>query len=416
MIENLHSISKVFETVSPANRPRISPAFLLLSTFFFSMAVFCYFPYITTSFADYISVDPIDIASMLAIGTFFGNVVALAISVLANINKTRFVSALFFVMCCVSIVTPLVLKSLSNGILLFVVAISVFFYRLSIAMIFNFIRFIQLEYIQNSESKLKLFTNTKLFFGLGSASGPIVGYLSLGTAGIVGAAAVSVVLTCISAALVLYTKPISRNNNFEELSVIRFSFTGIFKDKVALLSYISGFFYVMLESQIYSYISLTIKKNFSGYESSISLFFIINAVSLIIALPLFSMVSDRIQNRRILLLPAAMCSLAAVIFIPNINSDFGVIVIALLITIGEAVVPQLLLDYATRSHTVHQNRNSIALFNFFTSGLGMGAGIWFGGIAVTYFSPTQASVFWILFFVAYVISIYFTERFEVRAR
>lgn len=385
---------------------------LLLATLFFSAGAFAYFPYVTTSFADFVGMDGQSITSIVAVATIASNVLAFLVSVFlpSGSSKARLIGA--YVVIVASICLPLLLRLPDGAAEFWLVALAISAYRFSVAFISNFTRFLQLESMAEGGDKLKLLSYMKFSFSLGSAAGPVIGYVGLRLGGIHGLVSISSTLFVLAVLLIAAVReppraiaetPAAAPSTLQKLPLSR-------PNPAVLVISAAAMTYCFLEAQIYAYIVLSIKNVAPDFERLVSLLFTANAIILIaFLLPTANRIS-RIRRKWALLSLAGLTSLASVLYAPFVASEWEVVAVALLLTIGEIVIPQVLLDMATDPELGGSRLNAIATFNFFTAGLGMSVGLWIGGIAASRMSLVEASLLWLAVYLLFVLLAYFGCR------
>ncbi len=378
--------------------------FLLLGVMLLSsMGAFSFFPYVSTALVGYLGLSNVSMASVIAFGMFTGNTLAYIVCLRIAEPVIKPVLWAGYAMALVAVASIAAAKFTPAVVAFGIVAASITLYRFSIGLSANLSRALQMRYLPRREEKLRIFAYIKLGSSIAGALGPLAGSLAIKLWGFSGVLALSatfftlalVLLACIPrpAALPDATAAVRSPGLWSTLRS---------QPPMVFLVATTALLHFIFEAQIYSSISLNIQHNASDYVSLIAVLFGANSLLLIVlVVPVLNIVNAR-KNKFASLAFGSLLSMVAIVYAYYATTWLEVAVVAALFTIGEIIVPQVLMDMATDGEQQANSVGAVATFNFFTSGIGMSLGFWLGGVVPSLHSPIAVAAVWIGIYLAFL--------------
>jgi MFS family permease len=379
---------------------------LLVISVLFSSATFSLQPYLTTVVATHVGISGQGMASAIATATVVGTVIAYIASL--GLHKFSLNDRLLWAYFLIagSVVVIISCKVGGSGFGLSCLLSGLVTYRFCVGFISNLSRSLQMSYTPEPLKRLRLLSFMKLATGLGGCLGPLLGYAIIRYYNVIDLIVSICILFVLSATLTVFLKSrsFSNSNPLDARPGLWRSITSQ-PSSVILLSF-TAMIQFIFEAQIYSSVSLFIKINSKNYVELISILFSSNAVLLLILVMPLLFVVDKIFSRRNAILLGSFSSISGIICAPFIRGDLSTIGVALLLTIGEIIVPQLLLESISMNKNRADELSAIATYNIMTSGVGMSIGYWLGGIIPNIFQPSTNAGFWIFVYFVFVVMLY----------
>jgi predicted MFS family arabinose efflux permease len=353
---------------------------LLLGVMFLSsLGAFSYFPYVTTALVDYLALPALNIGAVLGIAMLVGNTVAYLLSLRMGTASLPNKLYLGYGLTALTLVLVVVAKSLPSLAAVLTVTASLVLYRFAIGITGNASRALQLQYLPDRRDKLSLFSYIKLCASVAGAIGPLLGAYVIERAGFVGVLRLSIALWVLAAALLL---PVARPRlarSGPDATAPASIFQALRRQPpVVFYASAAAAVHFIFEAQIYASIPLHIQANNTAYLDLVALLFSSNAVLLVLlVVPVLKLVR-RVRSRALCLAGGSLLSVLALMYSPLIRSPQDLLLVSLLFTVGEIVVPQVLIDQVTDCCPEPGALGGVATFNFFTNGVGLSIGYWLG--------------------------------------
>jgi hypothetical protein len=353
---------------------------LLVVTLTVSIGLFAINPFLVVSLPSYAGVTHVGL--MLFVSMVAGSLIALLASGQSAVRHTAWLAQLSVLALTIGAIGLALLPSLPLSCRLIAAIVAMTFLRSGLNLYSNASRSLHLASSGSRLDAALLIAVVGTVFGIGSALGPLVAAPILDRKGfgwVLSGSAILFALSCLVIALGLRDRSVDHSFTDRPLTplVLRpWPSTA----RVARLCFATALAF-LLYAQSISYIPITIVDRFRSPTSLVALFFVVNALLLIVcSVPLMRAISH-ITPRREMQMTMGIGALAAGLVALRLGRAdlLTLLVSALLYTAGEVVLPSVglaMLHSATRD-TSELSRD-VAFFNFATNSLGLGAGQYIG--------------------------------------
>ncbi|MGX9522767.1 MFS transporter [Vibrio mediterranei] len=288
-------------------------------------------------------------------------------------------------------------------IVLLGVVLSIFIYRYAIGLYFTYSRSLQINGLIYQNKKSLLFSRIKLVNSLGGALGPLVGQYIINTYGyqylffITGTSfalcALIVIIMRVYITSPVLNIPMKPTSEREKQSFIDSLTTELIKNTNFRYLTLGAMLHFTFEAQLYTFISLSMAK--AEIENSVGLIFSLNAVVLIllaISAGYFLNKNSTYAFSRHLIVFGSFMSCLSIVLASQATDITWLVIIVILFSIGEFITPQTCLDLITNVDKFVTQR--LAIYNFFTSSLGMGIGFFIGGALFAQADTLLSTLVW----------------------
>lgn len=384
--------------------------------------MFSYYPFLVTYLNKRTPIGSDNIGILMMIGVISGSLLSL-FSLFTLKIKDQSIGLIFsLTMFSLSLFLMGFISTLDLYILIVIgVSLSIFIYRYAIGLYFTFSRSLQINCLSTQNQKSLLFTRIKLVNSVGGAIGPLIGQYIINNYGYdyLFFTTSSLFLLCALIILLLRLLIPSRNVKISMISNAKkkpkkFMATitnELVKNPKFRYLTIGAMLHFTFEAQLYTFISLNIDR--AGIKNSIGMIFSLNSIILITMAIIAGYVLTKISANevsRCLIFFGSSMSCFAIILSTQATNMIWLAIIVMLFSIGEFITPQTCLDIITDTDRPITQR--LAIYNFFTSSLGMGIGFFIGGILFSQANTLLSMLVWIIILIGIVICFYISEQHE----
>lgn len=397
---------------------------LLVVMFICCLTMFSYYPFLVTYLNSSTSIGTKNVGLLMMFGIISGSLLSL-FSLLTFKVKDQSIGLIFaLVMFSIALVIMGIITTIDLYLVVLIgVTLSIFVYRYAIGLYFTYSRSLQINSLDTPDQKSLLFTRIKLVNSLGGALGPLIGQLIINTHGhqylffITSssfALCALIVLICrLSISPRVLVAPIVKEAQQTQRRFTALIATELKNDSKFRYLTLGAMLHFTFEAQLYTFISLNIEK--SGISNGVALIFSFNAIALItIAILAGCMIKKNTSfgRSRHLIVFGSTLSCLSIILAPQATSMGWLVLIVILFSIGEFITPQTCVDLITDSEKPITQR--LAVYNFFTSSVGMGVGFFIGGALFSQANTMLSIVVWTIILIGIAICFYTSESDQAR--
>lgn len=378
---------------------------LLIVMFISCITMFSYYPFLVTylNTSTYIGSD--NVGLLMMIGVISGSLLSL-FSLLTLKVKDQSIGLIFsLTMFSLSLFIMGFISTFDLYIIILAgVSLSIFIYRYAIGLYFTYSRSLQINCLSTQSQKSLLFTRIKLVNSIGGAIGPLIGqyiinnyghdHLFFTTSSLFALCALIVLILRLSIPSREVKNSTISNTRKNPKSFLATVTTELINNPKFRYLTLGAMLHFTFEAQLYTFISLNIER--TGIPNSIGLIFSLNAIVLITIAILAGYFLKKIStyelSRHLIFFGSSMSCLAIILSMQATNMTWLVIIV-ILFSIGEFITPQTCLDIITDIDKPVTQR--LAVYNFFTSSLGMGLGFFIGGALFSQANALLSTIVWI---------------------